>query len=139
MSSSNPWFAQLTAGTAIVGKFGIDQTTPGTTNGVVINSFGAGALNTGAITQTSVSCGNTTTTLLAASTATKFISVKVPSNAANIVWFNWAGVSAVTAPPSEDVGIGAKITWTAGQDGFLPTSQINCIASSATTVTLEYQ
>lgn len=37
----------LVAGSAIVGKFGIDQTTPGTTNGVVVNSC---ALPTGAAT-----------------------------------------------------------------------------------------
>ncbi len=30
--------AALPAGTAIIGKFGIDQTTPGTTNGVVVNT-----------------------------------------------------------------------------------------------------
>lgn len=34
IASGNPLFAQLTAGSAIVGKFGIDQTTPGTTNAV---------------------------------------------------------------------------------------------------------
>ena len=35
---------QLTAGTAIAGKFGIDQTTQGATNGVYVNGF-AGALS----------------------------------------------------------------------------------------------
>jgi hypothetical protein len=98
-----------------------------------------GLFHIGTPTQTSVSCGNTSTTLLAAAAASKFISVKVPSTAANIVWFNWTGAAAVTAAPSEDIGIGQKVTWTAGQDGFLPTAQINCIASSATTVTVEYQ
>jgi hypothetical protein len=39
----------LAAGTAIIGKVGIDQTTPGTTNGVVVNSS---ALPTGASTST---------------------------------------------------------------------------------------
>lgn len=33
-SSSNPIFVQGTAGSAILGKVGLDQTTPGTTNGV---------------------------------------------------------------------------------------------------------
>jgi len=39
----------LAAGTALVGNVGIDQTTPGTTNGVVVN---ASALPTGASTET---------------------------------------------------------------------------------------
>jgi hypothetical protein len=41
--------AVLGAGSAIIGKFGIDQTTPGTTNGVVVN---ASALPAGAATAT---------------------------------------------------------------------------------------
>lgn len=39
----------LVAGTALAGKFGIDQTTPGTTNGIVLNSAASGALADGAI------------------------------------------------------------------------------------------
>jgi hypothetical protein len=38
IASGNPLFSQLTAGSAIAGKFGIDQTTPGTTNGVQVNA-----------------------------------------------------------------------------------------------------
>lgn len=41
----NACIAAIPAGTAIIGKVGIDQTTPGTTNGVVVN---ASALPTGA-------------------------------------------------------------------------------------------
>lgn len=37
-ASGNPEFNQLTAGSAIIGKVGIDQTTPGTTNGVQVNA-----------------------------------------------------------------------------------------------------
>lgn len=54
LSNNNPIFVQLTAGSALAGKFGIDQTTPGGTNGVVVN---ASALPAGAATaanQTSV-------------------------------------------------------------------------------------
>lgn len=42
---TTPWIDQLVAGSAIIGKVGIDQTTPGTTNGVVIaptSASGAG-------------------------------------------------------------------------------------------------
>jgi hypothetical protein len=43
--------ATLVAGAAIAGKFGIDQTTPGTTNGIVINAgtFAVGAFVDGAL------------------------------------------------------------------------------------------
>lgn len=46
----------LVAGSAIIGKVGIDQTTPGTTNGVVVNSS---ALPTGAATSALQTTGNT--------------------------------------------------------------------------------
>jgi len=48
LSTSNPLFTQLTAGSAIAGKFGIDQTTLGTTNGVSLADIGAAAVSTGA-------------------------------------------------------------------------------------------
>jgi hypothetical protein len=48
MSAGRLWVSTvLEAGAALIGKFGIDQTTPGTTNGVVVNSS---ALPTGAAT-----------------------------------------------------------------------------------------
>lgn len=37
-ASGTPLFGQITAGAALIGKVGIDQTTPGTTNGVQINA-----------------------------------------------------------------------------------------------------
>lgn len=46
--------AAIPAGTAIIGKVGIDQTTPGTTNGVQVNAaLPAGANTIGAVTQAS--------------------------------------------------------------------------------------
>lgn len=57
--------AQLVAGTAIVGKVGIDQTTPGTTNGVVINS--------GTVTASPVSVSSTTITRVSNATSSTSI------------------------------------------------------------------
>lgn len=88
--------------------------------------------------QVSVSCGTGSTTFLAASTATTFILIKVPASAANAVWFNYTGTAAVTASPSVDIAAGGSQVWGSGT-GYLPTAQINCIASSATTVTLVYK
>ena len=90
---------------------------------------------TGTPTQTSVSCGVGSTTLLAAAAATQFLLIKVPASATVPVWFNFAGAAAVAAPPSVDLAAGASITWTA----FVPSSQINCLATSATTVTVTYK
>jgi hypothetical protein len=90
---------------------------------------------TGTPTQTSVSCATGSTTLLAAAAATQFILIKVPAAATVPVWFNFAGAAAVAAPPSVDLAAGASINWTA----FVPTAQINCLATSATTVTIVYK
>lgn len=48
--------APTPAGTNIIGRVGVDQTTPGTTNGVVVNSS---ALPTGAATSAAQTTGNT--------------------------------------------------------------------------------
>lgn len=47
LTSGNPLFVQLTSGTALAGKFGIDQTTVGSTNGVSIAQIGATTVATG--------------------------------------------------------------------------------------------
>lgn len=68
----------LSAGSAIIGKVGIDQTTPGTTNGVVINSSATVpttetyvniAVNAQGVSGAPISVGTSTATTLAASRA----------------------------------------------------------------------
>jgi hypothetical protein len=49
----------LGAGTALAGKFGIDQTTPGTTNGVVVNSITAGTAVIGGVNINQTTNGTT--------------------------------------------------------------------------------
>lgn len=70
IASGNPLFAQLVAGSAIAGKFGIDQTTAGTTNGISIVGVnaatalaGAGAVGAGA---QRIAVGQDTTTIAGA-------------------------------------------------------------------------
>lgn len=115
---------------------GTSTVTQGTTPWVV-TSTQAGV--SGAVTQTSISCGTTSTTLLAALAASNFIFVSVPTTATQAVWFRWDGGSASAATPSEQLGAGGSKTWIK-QSGFLPTGQANCASggSSAQTVTLEY-
>jgi hypothetical protein len=97
------------------------------------------ALRSGTPNQVSVTCGASSTALLAASTATVFLKVHVPATAANIVWINWAGVAAVAAAPSESISPGGSVNWTNGPAGYLPTSAVYCIAAASVTVTVEYK
>ncbi len=89
----------------------------------------------GTPTEATVSCGTGSTTFLAAAAASQFILIKVPASATVPVWFNFAGAAAVAAPPSVDLAAGASSSWTS----FVPTAQINCLATSATSVTVVYK
>lgn len=88
----------------------------------------------GTPTETSISCGTSSTTLLAASTATTFILIQSPNGD---VWVDFSGNTAVLLPPSIKVSAGGSFLWS--PTTFLPTTQINCKAASATTVTLMYK
>lgn len=96
--------------------------------------------NVGTPTQTSVSCASTSTTLLAANTATLFLSVRNPTTATQTIWINVVGSAAVAAAPSVDLPPGAEADYFAQGASFLPTAQINCISGgTASTVTLVYK
>jgi hypothetical protein len=62
----------LAAGTNLIGTVGIDQTTPGTTNGVVVN---ASALPTGAATSALQTTGNTSLSTLAGTVSAGAVAV----------------------------------------------------------------
>lgn len=69
----------LGAGTAIIGKVGIDQTTPGTTNGVQVNA----ALPAGANVIGHVIVDTTSTTAVTQATAANLNATVQPGNTAN--------------------------------------------------------
>lgn len=92
----------------------------------------------GTPTQASVTCGTGSTTLLAAGAAAQFLTIKVPSTAANPVWFRFDGSAATTSSPSLDLTAGQSMTWGTAS-GFLPTALDTCIASAPTVVTLIYK
>jgi hypothetical protein len=137
----------------VVPSCGSITLTPGMGTGGTIDTTGrqcsnpgsgaSGAANvtlvppTGTPNQTTVTCGVASTTLLAAAAATSFILIKNPA-AGGVVWLNFAGVAAVAAPPSLDMSGGGSVTWSAAQ-GFLPSSQINCIAPVAQAVELVWK
>lgn len=90
------------------------------------------------VKQISVSCGTSSTTLLAAGSAQSFVRVHVPTGATASVWVRWDGATATAAAPAEDIPAGGTVAWY-GQSQFLPTSLMTCIASSAQTVVVEYR
>jgi hypothetical protein len=124
----------LRAAVALLGLVGLSVFL-GTWTGRVAAQQGP---TSGTVTQSSVSCGTGSTTLLAAGTARAFLRVVVPNAAANSVWFNWSGAAAVAAPPSDEIKAGGTIVWEYAS-GFIPTGLITCIASAATTVTIVYK
>jgi hypothetical protein len=125
-------------GGAVTGTVGIDQTTQGTTNGVVTKS---GSVTTatppatwaGALTQTTGSCTTSSSTIITANAATTSMTLFLPSTAANGVWVEFNGVAATAALPSFNLLPGASITFTLA-GGLLPTSAVTCIATATTSV-----
>jgi hypothetical protein len=89
---------------------------------------GSGASGTsGTPNEAAVSCGNTTTTLLAAGAATSFILIQ---NAGPTTAFvNVAGAAATATAASLSLTSGQSLTWSAAS-GYLPTSLISCIVAS---------
>ena len=87
------------------------------------------------MTQSSVTCGASSGSLLAAGAASKFIVVATPTTGG--IWVNWTGAAAVTAPPSEHVVSGAVKVWSP----VVPQSAATCISDngSSVTVTMEYR
>lgn len=96
--------------------------------------------NVGTPTQTSVSCAATSTTLIAAGTATQFLSFRNPTTSTVTIWFNAAGVAAVVGVPSYDLPPGSEADFFAKGSSFLPTDQFNCISSgTASSVSMIYK
>lgn len=111
----------LIAGSAIVGKVGIDQTTPGTTNAVTPLPTNA------ALTVDSKTVTNSSAAFLAASAATKYLFIKNESATASIA-LNFANGTAA-------LNTAGNITLTPGQwqefTTFIPTGAITAISSAA--------
>lgn len=117
---------------------GLGRTTATNSMPVVLPSDQYSA-NSGTPTQTSISCGTSSTTLLAASTATVFVSIRNPTTSTQTVWINITGAAAVAAAPSIDLAPGSEADYFMGENSFLPTALLTCIASTASTVTLVYK
>lgn len=141
--------ATLQAGSALAGKFGIDQTTPGTTNGVVVNSS---ALPAGAATSANQSTQITSLSTIATNSAktpinttgsgsaagatvSTVITLTAPANAVGFVLMNLD-----TSTANIRWAVGRTATTTLGQQlqpgrdtGFVPIgANISVVAESGT-------
>lgn len=94
--------------------------------------------NVGTVTMSNVSCSTSSTTLLAAATATMFLSIRNPVTATATVWIRFDGSAATAAVPSIDLPPGAEWTGFAFGTSFLPSSQFNCISGGAAASSLSY-
>lgn len=150
--------ASLPAGSAIVGKFGIDQTTPGTTNGVALAQINAattlagnGPTGTGAqrVTQSNdnssapVNVSTATTTQIVAASGSTVIHVRswilVTTLADNVTWESGdtggscANPVALTGAMPFAANGGAAFGSGAGDVMVLPSGKALCMLTSAAT------
>jgi hypothetical protein len=89
----------------------------------------------GALTQATVTCGNTSTTLLAAGAAASFVRVVNPPGGVS-VGIRWDGSAATMTPPSDFIAGGGYIAWTS----YVPSAQYTCIvAAGSQAITLVYK
>jgi len=126
----------LPAGSAIIGNVGIDQTTDGTTNGVVskVGSTTIATPTNAAVTVTSVSVGTASAQALAASSATVYLFIQNVSTTANVAC-NFGATAALNTAGSFMLVPNQSRTF---EGSFVPTTVLNCIASAAATpVTIE--
>lgn len=117
----------LSAGSAIVGKVGIDQTTPGTTNGVVVNNAALSSTIRLTGTNRSASVGTTAVTLMAANTGRQ--GWKIKNDSAGDLWINF-DATATTAAGSGNIRIPSG-AYLSSEPGFVETGAMSAIGSTA--------
>lgn len=102
----------------------------------VIAAIAAAAVTTpftGTPIETSFNCTGSDSIALPASTANLFLDVIVPDEAADKVWFNFAGATSVTSTPSISVKPGGFWGWIAN---YVTTAALHCITNNAGTITI---
>ncbi len=98
----------IPAGSALIGKVGIDQTTPGTTNGVAPST----SVGTAAFAATQVSVGSTATSILSARTGapgTGRASATITNTTTTAIFIGGSGVTTSTGTLLPGI-VGASIT-----------------------------
>lgn len=119
-------------GSAIVGKFGIDQSTPGTTNNVTLSPLPAASRHFPGCTVTTSS-----SSCLAASTAATFVQIQNTSASASMACA-WGAAAVLNSSGSFQLAAGQAASW-GPMTGGIPSGALNCIASAGSTPAyLEY-
>jgi hypothetical protein len=84
---------------------------------------------------TTATVGTSSGQLVAAAAYANFLKVCVPVTAANGIWVRWDGGTAAAASPAEYMPPGQCDSWVRST-GFMPTGQINAIASASVAVSV---
>ncbi len=130
--------ANQTNGSQLAGILGQDSATISSpANPVPVSIYGLAGV-TGTPNQVSATCTTSSSIILASNAASQSESFHLAATAANPVWLNFAGATAVQAAPSFDLQPGQTITWNM-TGALLPTASITCIASASTAVTEIYK
>lgn len=111
----------LAAGSAIIGKVGIDQTTPGTTNAVSFVSA------SGALQETTITLGGTAQDLFSSATPTNGFEIVNPPSATETLYFREANTATVAGATSMPIVVGGSYVSPLGYD---PTGRISVIAAT---------
>lgn len=111
----------------------LSQTVNGVTQEYCVPAGGIGP-----VSQTSATVTTSSTTILAASIASTFIRLCVPSTASQGVWARWDGVDATQAPPADYISPGVCTVWVNG-GGWVPKGPITAIASASTAISITYK
>ncbi len=110
----------LPAGTALIGKVGIDQTTPGTTNAVF-------PIRRGTLVSKSGTCNGTSQTVAAANSSRSYFSFQNPSGNSGTMWADPLGGTAASGSPRIEVEPGKGFAWTGEA---VPTNAITVIGTN---------
>ncbi len=110
----------LPAGTAIIGKVGIDQTTPGTTNTVF-------PIRRGTLVGKSGTCNGASQTVAAANAERSYFSFQNPSGNSGTMWVDPLGGTAASGSPRIEVEPGKGFAWTGEA---VPTNAITVIGTN---------
>ncbi len=116
----------LSPGSSIIGTVSIDQSTPGTTNGVQLKVPAPAARNFPGCT-----VGVASAQCLAGSTAQSFLQLQNTSASASIAC-RFGGTAVLNSSTSVQLGAGQAASWGVTTAG-VPSGALNCIASGAST------
>ncbi len=149
LASDGSFVCTLAAGSAVVGKLSIDQTTPGTTNGVqIVAALPAGTallgkvgfdqtadgttnrvfpIRRGTLVSKSSTCNGASQSVASANAARSYFSFQNPSGNSGTMWVDPLGGTAASGSPRIEVEPGKGFAWSGDA---VPTNAITVIGTN---------